>query len=336
MKRFFILFIVVYILFLTSCVKRTPIHLTGEAQGTYYSILYYDSLNRNFKTEIDSLLTAFDKSVSLWVPNSVLSKVNRNDTSVVLDKNFIGNFNLSEEISRKTDGAFDATVSPLVEVWGFGFENRRHVSKHLVDSLLPLVGYKKIKIQNGKVIKADPRMKLDFNAIAQGYSDDVVGSFFENRGVKNYLIDIGGEIKAKGKKSGDEPWKIGIEKPAPNKNADRTLKAIITLKNKSVATSGSYRKYFEENGVRYSHTIDPATGYPVKHSLLSVSVIANNTAIADAYATAFMVMGYKKARKFVERNPNLEAFFIWSDTINGNFQTYATKGFKKQIVKTFK
>ena len=336
MKYQYFLFLLPVLIFIESCKEVEPTHIIGEAQGTYYSILYYDSLNRNFKRDIDSILKDFDQSVSLWVANSILSRVNRNDTTVILDKYFIDNFNLSEKISKRTNGAFDVTVSPLVEVWGFGYENRTSVDKHIVYSLLPLINYRNIKMENGKIIKADPRMKIDFNAIAQGYSADVVGNFLETKGIKNYLIDIGGEVKAKGEKYGGKPWKIGIEKPAADKNSERTIKAIITLKDKSVATSGSYRKYFEENGVRYSHTIDPKTGYPVQHSLLSVSVIANNTAVADAYATAFMVMGYKKALDFVEADTSLEAFFIWSDSLTGNYKTFATEGFEKYIVKTIK
>ncbi len=335
MKINYLSLLLLSVFFIPSCKQVKPVHIVGEAQGTYYSVLYFDSLNRNFKPEIDSILKRFDQSVSLWVPNSILSRVNRNDTTVMLDKYFKDNFNISQKISNKTDGAFDITVSPMVEVWGFGYESRTHVDKHVVDSLLPLINYRNIKMENGKIIKADPRMKIDFNAIAQGYSVDVVGNFLETKGIKNYLIDIGGEVKAKGEKPGGKPWKIGIEKPAADKNSERTLKAIITLKNKSVATSGSYRKYFEENGIRYSHTIDPKTGYPVQHSLLSVSVIADNTAVADAYATAFMVMGYKKALDFVRNDTSLEAFFIWSDTITGNYKTFATKGFENRIVKIY-
>ncbi len=325
-------------LLLSGCTQSKkapePIHLQGEAQGTYYSMLYYDSLNRNFHPQVDSILKAFDQSVSLWVPNSVLSRVNKNDTNVVLDKHFIGNFIDSQQVSKATDGAFDMTVGPLVEVWGFGFESRKKVGKHIVDSLLPLVGYQKIKLVNGKVVKNDPRMRIDFNGIAQGYSDDVVGKFFESKGIKNYLIDIGGEVKARGHKAEGKPWKVGIEKPAPDKNSPRVLKAVIALRNQSVATSGSYRKYYVENGIRYSHTIDPKTGYPVQHSLLSVSVLTDNTALADAYATAFMVMGYQKSRAFVEKHPGLEAFFIWSEP-DGRFQSYATPGFKHLLIEDF-
>ncbi len=333
------MFLGLILVFLSRCNQPTktatkPIHLQGEAQGTYYSMLYYDSLNRNFHVQVDSILKAFDQSVSLWVPGSILSRVNRNDTNVVLDQHFIGNFNYSQQVSKATHGAFDMTVGPLVEAWGFGFESRKKVSKRMVDSLMPFIGYKKIKLVDGKVIKAVPQMRIDFNGIAQGYSDDVVGRFFSSKGIHNYLIDIGGEVTARGNKADGSPWKVGIEKPAPDKDSPRVLKAVIALKNCSVATSGSYRKYYVENGIRYSHTIDPKTGYPVQHSLLSVSVLTNNTALADAYATAFMVMGYRKSREFVERHPNLDAFFIWSEK-DGTFQSYATPGFKKVMIEQF-
>lgn len=313
---------------------KQAIRLKGDAQGTYYSMAYFDSLNRNLQPQVDSILRAFDQSVSLWLPGSILSRVNRNDTTVVLDKHFIGNFKMSQLVSKATGGAFDMTVGPLVEVWGFGFQSREKVGKRMVDSLLPFVGYQNIRLLNGKVIKKYPQMRIDFNGIAQGYSDDVVGRFFESKGIKNYLIDIGGEVAAKGQKPDGEAWKVGIEKPAENRDSPRILKAVIALRNLSVATSGSYRKYYIENGIRYSHTIDPKTGFPVQHSLLSVSVLTNNTGMADAYATAFMVMGYKKSRKFVESHKNLEAFFIW-DKPGSGFQTYATAGFKKVLLEKF-
>ena len=319
----------------SGCSRKSeePIHLQGSAQGTYYSISYFDPQHRNFHPQVDSILNAFDMSCSLWKKNSVISRVNRDDSTVVLDANFIGNFNYSQQVSKATNGAFDMTVGPLVEVWGFGFENRENVTHHMVDSLKKFVGYQKVKIVNGKVVKADPRMQIDFNGIAQGYSDDVVARFLKSKGIKNYLIDIGGEVVGHGKKP-DGPWRVGIEKPAPDADAPRTVKAVIALNNQSVATSGSYRKYYVKNGIRYSHTIDPATGYPVKHSLLSVSVLTNNTALADAYATAFMVMGYPKSRAFVESHPSLEAFFIWSGK-DGKFHSYATPGFRKIIISDF-
>ncbi len=333
MKHLIFLFLTVSLAACTPTQK--PVHLRGTAQGTYYSIIYYDRQQRNLKPEIDSLLDAFDQSVSLWVPTSILSRVNNNDSSVVIDKWFADNFNYSQQVSKATNGAFDCTVEPLVDAWGFGFDETTHVDSAIVDSLMEFTGYEKVKLVNNKLVKADPRLKIDFNAIAQGYSDDVVAEFLEGKGINNYLIDIGGEVMAKGQKPDGSLWRVGIEKPAEHKEDDRVLKAIIGLKNRSVATSGSYRKYYEKNGVRYSHTIDPKTGYPVKHSLLSVSVISTNTALADAYATSFMVMGFEKARNFVEHDSTLEAFFIYSDS-TGHNKTYGTKGFNEMILEEFK
>ena len=329
--------VIIILLFLTGGCKPDPQpeRIQGTAQGTYYSIIYFDAQHRNLKQQIDSLLDAFDRSVSLWVPESILSRINRNDSSVVLDDWFVGNFNYSQQVSEATDGAFDCTVEPLVQAWGFGFDESTRVDTVIIDSILHFVGYQKIKIADGKIIKEDPRVKLDFNAIAQGYSVDVVGRFLEEKGIANYLVDIGGEIKAKGKKPDGELWRVGIEKPAEHKEDDRVLKAVIGVENQSVATSGNYRKYYEKNGVRYSHTINPKTGFPVKHSLLSVSVVAGNTALADAFATSFMVMGLEKSRSFVESDSTLEAFFIYSDT-SGKNKTYATPGFEKLILERFK
>ncbi len=332
MNRFFIVFLIV----LYACgnqLQEKPVRLAGEAQGTYYSIIYYDSLQRDFQPQIDSLLTAFDLSVSLWVPNSILSRVNRNE-EVLLDSHFVGNFNLSMAVAEETGGAFDPTVGELVRAWGFGFDASRHVDSLIIDSIMNFTGYRKLNIENNKLSKEDKRTTLDFNAIAQGYSVDLVGEFLEAKGITNYLVDIGGEVKAKGNKPDGSLWKIGIEKPARHKNDERELKEVITLKDKSVATSGSYRKFYEKDGVRYSHTIDPKTGYPVQHSLLSVSVIADNTALADAYATAFMVMGLEKAKQFLKDHPELDAFFI-SAGGNGQYKTFATDGFKKYIVEEY-
>ncbi len=332
MNRLFI----VLLIFIYACGNQTrvePVRLAGEAQGTYYSVIYYDSLQRNFQPQIDSLLTAFDQSVSLWVPGSVLSRVNRNE-EVVPDKYFIDNFNLSMQVAKETDGAFDPTVGSLVRAWGFGFDASRKVDSRIVDSILQFTGYHRVRIDSSKLVKNDERTTIDFNAIAQGYSVDLVGTFLEARGIENYLVDIGGEVKARGVKPDGSFWKIGIEKPARQKNDERELKEIIVLKNKSVATSGSYRKFYEKDGVRYSHTIDPKTGYPVQHSLLSVSVVADNTALADAYATSFMVMGLERSKQFLRLHPELDAFFIYADD-QGNYRTYATEGFKKYVTEEY-
>ncbi len=332
MQRFLILFL----FFLFACAEQPsePIKLTGQAQGTYYAISYYDIQNQDYQFEIDSLLKDFDQSVSLWVPNSVISKVNNNDTSVVLDSYFLEIFKLSKSIAQDTDGAFDFTVGPLVRAWGFGFDENRNVDSLIIDSILHFVGHQKMSIDSGWLYKADDRIALDFNAIAQGYSVDMVGFFLESKGIENYLVDIGGEVKAIGTKPDGSKWKVGIEKPANSINDSRDLKAVIEIEDKCVATSGNYRKFYEENGIRYSHTIDPKTGYPARHSLLSVSVVADHASVADAYATAFMVMGLEKSKAYLNQTENLEAFFIYSDE-DGNFKSYATNGFQSLITKQF-
>lgn len=314
--------------------NTNPVKLLGEAQGTYYSIIYFDNQQRDLQFEIDSILRDFDQSVSLWQPTSIISRLNNNDTTVGLDKYFMDNLELSMDISAKTNGSFDITVGPLVRAWGFGFDESRHVDSLIVDSILHFVGYDKLKTEDGWFLKSDNRISIDFNAIAQGYSVDLICDFLEANNIDVYLVDIGGEVKGKGIKPDGTYWKVGIEKPAVNQSDARDLKAIIELKNKAVATSGNYRKFYEENGVRYSHTIDPKTGYPVRHSLLSVSVVANEAAVADAYATAFMVMGLEKAKEFLQENTDMEAFFIYS-TPDGTYSTYGTNGFNELITKTY-
>lgn len=328
---------VVLILFLFSCgssKQKEPVKFMGEAQGTYYSIIYFDDQQRDFQVEVDYILKEFDQSLSLWVPGSLISMVNKGDTAIEVDDFFTDNFNIAVEVARKTRGAFDPTVGNLTRAWGFGFDALKNADKHIVDSILEFTGYSKIHIENGYFIKDDPRISIDFNAIAQGYSVDLVGDFLEKEGIENYLVDIGGEVKAKGKKPDGMMWKVGIEKPAENKGDARDLKAVVQLINKSIATSGNYRKFYEADGIRYSHTIDPLSGYPVQHSLLSVSVLADNTAIADAYATAFMVMGLEKANQFVKNEPSLDAFFIYADE-EGHYQTFMSDGFRVVISEEY-
>ena len=195
--------------------------------------------------------------------------------------------------------------------------------------MLTFVDYKKIKLVNGKIVKSNPESTLDFDAIAQGYSVDIICNYFETLGIFNYLVDVGGEVKARGKKLDNSIWKVGIEKPTKDALSEREVNAVVLLNNKSIATSGSYRKYYEENGVRYSHTIDSKTGYPVQHSLLGVSVIADSCIIADAYATAFMVMGVEKSLEFLKTHKNMEAYFIVSN--KDSYKIIMTEGFKQYL-----
>lgn len=321
--------------FLASCETKKELKMykmNGSAQGTYYAITYFSDNNENLQPEVDSLLKQFDRSVSAYVPNSVLSRLNNNDTTVVADEIFETVFNKSMEISDLTGGSFDITVGPLVNAWGFGFSKRESMNQAKVDSLLPLVGYRKVKLLHGKLIKADSRMRVDFDAIAQGYSSDWLAQFFEKKGIHNFLIDVGGEVLGRGAKPDGKMWSVGIEIPASNAGDERKIQTILALKDCAISTSGSYRKYYEEQGTRYSHTIDPFNGYPVKHNLLSVSVVAADCMTADAYATAFMVMGLEKSKEFLSSNQDLEVYFI-SDDQNGGFSVFYTPGFEALLNK---
>jgi len=308
------------------------INLQGEAQGTTFSITYYDENNISYRPEIVSILEAFDKSASIYDSLSIISKVNRNDSLVVLDEIFIENFQMAQEINKKTNKAFDITVGPLVNAWGFGFKHKSEINNQIIDSLLQFVGNNNIKLEDGKIIKSDPRVQIDFNAIAQGYSVEVIAKFIESKGIENYLVEIGGEVIGKGKKDNGKFWLVGIDKPTDDGNYNRELQAKIYLKNKALATSGNYRKFYVEDGTKYSHTIDPKTGYPVQHSLLSVTVIMDNCAEADAYATAFMVMGVEKTKIFLANNTEIDAYLIFNNS-KGEIEVYFTEGFKEILAE---
>ncbi len=325
--RFIVLIIIISLATACSKMNEQPVRLFGEAQGTYYSIIYYDDDQRDLQYEIDSILKGFDQSVSLWVPQSILSRVNGGDTSVVLDKYFMDNFRLAYDVAEKTGGAFDMTVGALVRAWGFGFDATKKVNEEIIDSILAFTGYEKVSLEGNRLNKEDPRTSLDFNALAQGYSVDLLCDFLESKGINRYLVDIGGEVRGKGRKTGGVKWKVGIERPAKSASDPRDIQSVVAIEEKAIATSGNYRKFYEENGVRYSHTIDPRTGYPVQHSLLSATVMADKAAVADAYATAFMVMGLEKSLKYLEKNDNLAAYFIYSRE-GSSYGHYATENFK--------
>ncbi|TDD74682.1 FAD:protein FMN transferase [Flavobacterium caseinilyticum] len=320
------------ILLFTGCNsnKKSLIKVEGNAQGTTYHISYFSDDQVNHKIVIDSLLKEIDASMSTWLPGSIISRINNNDTSVTVDQYFIDVFKKSLEVSQKTDGLFDVTVGPLVNSWGFGITKKNTQESTTIDSLLHFVGYKMVNLEGNKIIKANLEIKIDFNALAQGYTVDVLANYFESKGINNYLVELGGELKAKGKKE-NENWKVGIDKPDEKATYERTLEAIINLNNKALATSGNYRKFYEEKGQKFSHIIDPRTGYPARQNLLSATVIADDCITADAYATAFMVMGLQKSIQFLENNEDLklEVYFIYDD--NGNLKTHASESLKKEI-----
>ena len=308
MKRVFL--ILATAIFLFSCAKRPQrISYEGITQGSYFSIVYYDEEGRTFEDEIDSIFKEVDNSVSLWNENSIIRKVNRNE-DVVVNQIFKDNFEWAMKASGFSDGAFDATIGPLVSAWGFHYKKELEMTPEMVDSIKQLVDYQKVEIVDDKVVKANPNMTLDFNAVAQGYTTDLIGKFLETKGIGNYLVDVGGEIFAKGTKPNGEQWTIGIEKPAENYDSERSVQIKINLKDKGIVTSGNYRKYIEKDGVRYSHSIDPKTGYPVEQNLLSATVIADNASWADCLATICMLVGKEKASKLLE-GQDVEAYFIF-------------------------
>lgn len=328
-----ILILLLLLLLPSSCRKTTTFeNFGGFAQGTTYSVTFGNNGNidpQELKSEVEKILKEFDLSLSLYVDSSILSKVNRSE-DVQVDLYFSEAFRKSVALSKLTEGAFDITVGPLTKAWGFGPDGYRSFSDSKLDSLLKLVGMEKVRLENNKVIKADPAVKFDFNAIAQGYSVDVVSDYLDSRGIRKSLVEIGGEVRAKGDKNG-VLWRIGIDRPEDNNNIPgNNLQAIISMKDRSLATSGNYRKFYVENGVKYSHTIDPVTGYPARNTLLSATILADDCATADGIATACMVMGREKTIEFLDKHSEYDAYLIFSDTI-GNFQTWSTENLKKFI-----
>jgi thiamine biosynthesis lipoprotein len=328
-------FTFVLVLLLTSCQpqKSEYFRISGFAQGTTYNITYENSNNEDYTYDIDSILKEFDKSLSIYDSTSIISRINDNDLTVEADDWFVAVFNKSVEVSTVSGGAFDITVGPVVKAWGFG---NSPIAKHdtaYIDSLLRFVGMDKIKLEGRKIIKKLPGVKIDVNAIAQGYSVDVVSKYFENKGIKNYLVEIGGEVRCKGTNAKNYLWHIGIDKPNEGNIAPGgELQAIIELNNKSLTTAGNYRKFFVENGVKYGHTIDPKTGFPARNTLLSATVVCDDAMTADAYDTVFMVLGLEKSLELLKKLPGIEVYFIYSNP-QGEFEIYFSEGLKKMIVE---
>lgn len=320
---------------LVSCQQKKSeyFRISGLAQGTTYSITYENSINEDLTGDIDSILKAFDRSLSIYDSTSVISRINANDPKVEADDWFIDVFKKSAEVNAVSDGAFDITVGPVVKAWGFADGPvAKHDSAH-IDSLLQFVGMEKVKLEGRKVVKSMPGVKIDVNAIAQGYSVDVVSRFFESKGIQNYLVEIGGEVRGKGTNAKDRFWHIGIDKPADgNMDPGKELQAIIEIQNKSLATSGNYRKFFVEDGVKYSHTIDPKTGFPARNTLLSATVVCDDCMTADAYATAFMVLGYEKSKELLRKLQGIEVYFVYSNQ-SGGYDVFFSDGMKKMMVE---
>lgn len=290
--------------------------------GTFYHVVY--QCDSDLTNSINAELAKVDASLSPFNPQSIISAVNQNQ-DVRLNNMFLDVFQLAMRISDETDGAFDITVAPLVNAWGFGFKNGFEPSKQQVDSLMQIIGYQRVTLKQGKIHKQDHRIMLDCSAIAKGYGTDIVARLLRTKGITNFMIEIGGEIVTSGVNAEGKPWRVGISKPVDDPMGTETgVQSIITITDKAMATSGNYRNFYYKGGKKYAHTIDPKTGYPVQHSILSATVFANSCAMADAYATSFMVMGLEKAQQLLEQHPELMAYLIYSDEQGRNAVWYSS------------
>ena len=303
MKRNILLVVLFVFIGLTSCEKETkskdPIRLQGSVFGTTYSIIYYD-INTDFDSEIQELFSEFNQSLSTYIPTSDISRINNGEKGIKIDKYFKEVFSKSLRIFKETDGYFDPTVGDLVNAWGFGPEKPlNNLDSTKVKELMTFVGFDKVKIENDEIIKQYSETYFDFNSVAKGFGIDIVGRFLESKGVQNYLIEIGGEIRALGTKPNGKEWKVQLD--SPNTDGTRTAYDVLTLSNKSMASSGNYRKFrIADNGEKYVHTINPKTGYAKESNLLAATVYADSDcADVDAYATAFMAMGLREAKSFL-------------------------------------
>lgn len=302
---------------------------SGEIFHTYYHIKY--EYERSVKEEIMDALQRFDQSLNPFKENSIIGKVN-NNVPVTLDSMFIKVFEKSMEVSRKTDGKFDITASPFINAWGFGFKDMANVTQEKIDSMKSFVGFDKIRIENGVIVKDDPRVQINTSAISKGYSCDVVANVLQNLGIENYMVEIGGEITMRGVNDKGNCWRIGIDKPTDDSTAmQRELQTILSICDKAVATSGNYRNYYVKDGIKYAHTIDPQTGYPSEQDILGATVIADDCMTADAFATAFMAMGVEKSVEVAKTVPNLHYYFIYVKP-NGDISSMFSDDFYQFLV----
>ncbi len=325
--------------------------IEGFAQGTTYQIKYEASHDLKIKREIDSLLQDFDWHLSTYLDSSLISDFNNADVHFYCQivSSIIANcFLESRKIYEVTDGAFNPAVYPLVDFWGFyDMANKAHQpTREEIDSILKFIVFDSTTIQlvqnkwidtdelsANELCKVDARLKLDFNAIAQGFSVDLIGLFLKSWGVENYMVELGGEVKCRGVNAYGNLWKIGIDRPSDGASvANRVLNAAVLVDNKGLATSGNYRKFYELNGIKYAHTIDPRTGMPVSHSLLSTTVVSDKASVSDAYATAFMVLGVEETKLFLEKHEelDLDVYLIYANA-NGEFITWMNSGMKAII-----
>lgn len=309
--------------------QNTPYQKSADKVfGTFYHAVY--QCDSDLTSSINAELAKVDRSLSPFNPQSIITAVNQNK-KVALNEMFLDVYELAMTISKETEGAFDITVAPLVNAWGFGFKNGIEPSREQVDSIMEIIGYQKVSLEGGEIRKADNRMMLDCSAIAKGYGTDAVARLLRSRGVTNFMVEIGGEIVTSGVNPEQEPWRVGISKPIDDPMGEENgVENIVNVTDKAMATSGNYRNFYYKGGKKYAHTIDPKTGYPVQHSILSATVFAKSCAVADAYATSFMVMGVEKAKQLLEKHPELMAYLIYSDQ-NGKNAVWYSPALKNKL-----
>ena len=300
----------------------------GLIFGTTYNITYQS--DEDLHKEVLAKMKEVDGALSMFNEKSTITKINNNE-DVTPSEMFTDVFQLAQEISQETNGSFDITVAPLVNIWGFGFKKGEEPSKHAIDSLKALIGYQKVSYNGKRIVKKDPRITLDCSAIAKGYGADVVARLLDEKGIKNYLVEIGGEVVTKGISEKRVPWKIGVTKPTEDPTETGDLQTVLNVTDKAMATSGNYRNFYYKGGKKYAHTIDPKTGYPVQHNILSATVLCDECARADAFATAFMVMGLERAKKVLEKNPDLMVYFIYDK--NGQNDVWFSPSLKDKILQ---
>lgn len=319
-----------------SCDNDTqaPIFLQGEAFGTTYNIKFYSEKDIDFKKGLDSVIDAVNHSVSTYIPESDISKVNKGDSTVVVDSIFKEVFDISEEVHKQTNGYFDPTIGVLRNAYGFGdVKPLKLIDSKTLDSLMNYVGFHKVKInKDGTVSKEYPQIYFDFNAVAKGLGVDFLGRYLESEGVLNYLIELGGEILAKGENvETKQDWVVGIE-TVESELEDRSYEATVKLKNVAMASSGNYRKFRIDSatGKRYVHTLNPLTGSAEKSDVTSATVLAQTCGLADAYATSFMALGMERSKELLKSLPNVDAYLTFNDSLNKH-QVFITEGFKRQL-----
>jgi FAD:protein FMN transferase len=307
--------------------------LEGKAQGTYFVIKFLSADTTSLAAPVDSIFAAIDQSLSLYKPGSLINQFNNGD-SVKMDEHMMNVVHKAMWISRISGGTFDITVKPLVDAWGFGVRTttQHALSPDTLRLLLQQVGYRRLKIRGQQLIKKKAGVAIDCNGIAQGYTTDVLARFLESRGISNYLVDVGGELRSKGHNAKQQVWTVGIERPA-DETGGYPVQAVLSLKDKAITTSGNYRRFFDQGGTRFAHTIDPVSGQALHNNIITVTVIADDAMTADGFDNALMVMGVEKSLLFIARHPeyHIEAAFVYKDK-TGTIRERFSPGFKKLLL----